>query len=56
MVGGMFSAGIEVVTAALTLAYIGRLLFGEICVASGAAHFNVAKRSLEGQHIFKRAR
>jgi len=56
MTNDMFSIGLDVVTAAFTLLYMSKLLFQELCSGDNAVDLWISKRSLEGQHIARRAR
>lgn len=57
MVNEMLVTGIDFICAALTLAYIGRLLFQALPLEDAmAASCSVAKVSLRGQQIARRMR
>jgi len=56
MAGGVVVTGLDLLSASLTLAYVGRLVFQGMFSFSCEGGYEVVKRSLEGQHIMPRAR
>lgn len=57
MVNELLVTGIDFICAALTLAYIGRLLFQALSMQDAmAVSWSVAKVSLRGQQIARRMR
>jgi hypothetical protein len=57
LAGGLVFSGLDLLSAGLTLAYVGRLLFeGVFTLSYQGGCSEVARPSLAGQHIMRRVR